>query len=655
MTPERRRLFTGIMIAFPLFLFGFVEGGLRIMGYGPDLSLFITENLNGREYHIMNPAVKNRYFTRVAFLPSTSPDYFVVPKPAGTFRIFCLGGSTTVGFPYWYNASFSSFLADRLHRTFPDRQIEVINLGMTATNSYTALDMAREIVDYEPDCVIVYDGHNEFYGALGVASRESMGGSRWLSRLSLRLIHLRTFVALRDGYALLGKLFAGDDPSSRGTMMEKLARGRYIPTGSPMYTAGLEIFRANMSEMRDICVARHLPLIFGTQVSNLRGLPPFISTDPSALPPSVQLQFHAAFNAGQTAMMTGAFDSALADFRTAIALLPHHAESWYRLGRCLDTLGRRDEARQAYRNARDHDELRFRTSSDFNEAIMAMDDGNTTTSVDMERIFASQSPDSLIGYGLILEHLHPSSYGQFLLARGYAEAMRARGIIAPPDEWARRDTLTDAAVWDDRRVTPVDERLAERRTEVLTTAWPFQDQEGLVSAIARGDTLGQIADRATRGEIHWLQVHDAAIEYYQSRHDGAALEREYRAIIAQFPVVDVMPYLQLAHIYLETGRIAAMEDLLRRSLDVKPTLLAYRALGDVALRSHRPVEAERLYAAMFSFALSPPEQVENGYLLAVAHVEAGHPDLARKSLADVLRLKPDHMPAITLLGQLNGK
>jgi len=655
MNTQRRRLYLGITIAFPLFLFGFIEGGLRIMGYGPDLSLFITRELNGREYHIMNPAVKNRYFSRVAFLPSTSPDYFLVPKPRGMFRIFCLGGSTTVGFPYWYNASFSSFLADRLHRTFPDRQIEVINLGMTATNSYTTLDMAREIMDYEPDLVIVYDGHNEFYGALGVASRESMGGSRWLSRLSLRLIHLRTFVAMRDGYALLGKIFAADDPASRGTMMEKLARGRYIPRGRDLYTTGLDIFRANLHDIRDLCVARGVPLIFGTQVSNLRGLPPFISTDVAALPPDTQLRFHEAFNAGQSAMMEGSFDEALTAFRAALAVVPTHAEAHYRIARCLDTLGRRAEARMAYRLARDYDELRFRTSTDFNETILGMDNGTTVTAVDMERIFASQSPDSLIGNELILEHVHPSAYGQFLLARGYAAAMRARDVIAPSGDWLQRDTIADATLWNARRVTPLDDLLAARRTEVLVTAWPFQETEGLVTAIAVRDTLGQIADRATRGEIHWLQAHEGAIEYYDARHDTSGLEREYRAIIAQFPQVNVQPYIELARISLQAGRVTETENLLHRSLDVKPTRQAYRMLGDIALLTNRPTEAERFCIAMLGLSLSEPERLEAGYLLAVAHHKAGHTDLALERLSEVLRIQPNYNPALILAAKIRGR
>lgn len=655
MTSQRRRLYFAITLALPVMLLLFVEGGLRFLGFGPDLSLFITETLNGRAYHIMNPAVKHRYFSRVTFQPSTSPDYFLVPKPAGTYRIFCLGGSTTVGFPYWYNASFSSFLRDRLRRTFPERSIEVINLGMTATNSFTALDMTREIMEYEPDLVIVYDGHNEFYGALGVASHESFGGSPWLSRLSLQLVHLRIFQAMRAGYALVGRLFSDDGPVDRGTMMERLARGQTIPYGSPLYEAGREVFRENLSGIRDLCTARNIPVIFGTQVSNLRDMPPFISADPTVLSAQDQLRFHAAHNAGLTAMMNGAFDSALVPLREAAGILPHHAETWFRIGRCLDTLGRRSEARNAYAAARDDDELRFRTGTDFNDIILSMDDGHLAAAVDQEEVFAAHAPDSLIGLGLVLEHLHPSSYGQFLLASGYAAAMRNRGFLASAEEWAQRDTIPLHTLWAGRRVTEVDERLAGRRTEVLITAWPFQEEEGLVSSISETDTLGQLADRATRGQIHWLQLHQGAIEYYTARNDRSALEREYRTIIDQFPMVDVEPYLQLARLLFEDGRYTELEEVFRRSLEVKPTLLALRSLGDIALRTARPAEAVRFYDAMFGFPLSPGEQVENGYLLALAQYRNGRSDLALQRIAAVLRIRPDHLPSVQLMATINGK
>jgi len=186
MNDAKKRTFFIITIAVPFVALAVLEVGLRIFHYGPNISLFVTEEFGDRTYHVMNPDVKFRYFSRVDFSPNTSPDYFLVPKPKGTFRIFCLGGSTTIGFPYGPVGSFGSFLRDRLKAIFPDQQIEVINLGMTATNSYTAADLARDVVNYEPDLIIDYDGHNEFYGALGISSNESLGGSRFLTDLSFR-------------------------------------------------------------------------------------------------------------------------------------------------------------------------------------------------------------------------------------------------------------------------------------------------------------------------------------------------------------------------------------------------------------------------------------------------------------------------------------
>ena len=58
-------------------------------------------------------------------------------------------------------------LEERLQATFPGREIEVINTALTAVNSYTLLDQADEIAGQRPDAVLIYTGHNEYYGALG--------------------------------------------------------------------------------------------------------------------------------------------------------------------------------------------------------------------------------------------------------------------------------------------------------------------------------------------------------------------------------------------------------------------------------------------------------------------------------------------------------
>ncbi|MEW6512203.1 MAG: hypothetical protein AB1428_14730 [Bacteroidota bacterium] len=650
---SRRRLFLIIILLTPASFFLLLEGALRIAGYGPDLSLFMTEELNGKKYHIMNPSVKARYFSRVDFSPSTSPDYFHIPKPPGTFRIFCLGGSTTVGYPYWYNGSFSSFLRDRLHAVFPDRSVEVINMGMTATNSYTVLDLAGDLVRYEPDCFIVYDGHNEFYGALGVASRESVGRARWLTLTYLRLIHLRTFLLLRDLFSRASRLYGtGAEGEEAGTMMERLARGQYVSIASDTYRQGLTIFRENLSDLRELCRSSHIPLILGTQVSNLRDRAPFIPGEPPGRSVQERLAFQTLMNRGESFLMGNEPDSALVSFEAAATIDSMRADAVYGAGRALDLAGRRRDAERAYIRARDLDQLRFRTSSDFNTVIKDLADRSTAVSVDMEHVFRAHSPDSLIGNNLIVEHLHPNAFGYFLLAKGYAEALREMHLLGSAEEWESRDTVSDGRLWENRCVTALDERTARRRTEALTSGWPFTSHYPIVNAIPPQDTLGQIAERLSRGTWNWLQGHETMAEYYVRRGEWASAEREYRTIVNQAPH-DLKARLRLAHFFLQRGKLDDMQRELFASLGLQQTLLAYRALGDLSLQRGKGEEAAAYYEKMDRFPQSGAERLENGYVLAAAYARAGRTEKATAQLLKVLALKPDYQPAAELLAKLN--
>jgi tetratricopeptide (TPR) repeat protein len=650
---KKRLLFTLLMMAFPVALAAILEAGLRLVGYGPDLSLFTTETIRGTPYHIMNPSVKDRYFARTPFAPSTSPDYFLVPKPKGTFRIFCLGGSTTVGYPYWYNGAFSTYLRERLRAVFPDRAIEVINLGMTATNSFTTLDIGRELFAYEPDLLIVYDGHNEFYGALGAASHESFSAPPWLSHLYLRLLRFRTVLLARDAITrVTGMVSGAQGAQPLGTMMERLARGQVIPYGSPTYWRALEAFRFNVEGLRDLSLRHGVPLILSTQVSNLRDLPPFISGENRTLEPGPRLEMNDLLNRGLQFQMEARFDSALAAFRAALAFDSLRAETHYRIGQCLDTLGRDREAEASYRLARDYDQLRFRMSSDFNAFLLSLDNGTTVRTVDMERVFRAHAPDTLIGKTLMFEHLHPVAYGYFLMAGAYASAMRESGILETPARWTVRDTLGDDRLWNTRCVTPLDEITARRRTEVLVSGWPFKDQFPTVRAIDPGDTLSALAEQMVKAQLNWVDAHARAADLYLHRRDLLSAAREYRTILSQVPLLDVTFYLRLARVLLEQGNLTELETTLKASLRVEPTILAARALGDLALNSQRPEEAAVQYRRALEFTQSVPEQLEHRTLLARALQNQGRIEEARSELLAVLKLRPDYQPAVELLTSL---
>jgi tetratricopeptide (TPR) repeat protein len=607
----------GLVIALvPFLVLGTLELGLRLFGNTPDLSLFSIERVGGREYYLMNPAVKNRYFSRVEFTPTTSADYFPVRKDAGTFRIFCLGGSTTVGFPYGYAGSFPFLLRQRLERLFPDRTIEVINLGMTATNSFTALDIAGELPAYQPDAVLVYDGHNEFYGALGIASRDAVAGSRWVTLLYLKVIHSRLFLALRNLYAGLRAERTPGNPAQSGTMMERMARGQEIPLGSPVYTDGMTIFRANVHALVEVCRDHHIPVILGTQASNLRDLPPFISGTMPAHSPET------------------------------------NASAAFAAARHLDSLGRFDEARAMYVRARDLDQLRFRSSSDLNTIIRSQA-GPGVGIADCEEAFAAASRDNITGSDLVLEHVHPTERGYALLARTYAQAMRAAELIVPEREWGRRDTLDESALERDLRLTELDTRAAEHRIAVLTSQWPFTPSPHTIPGAATTDDIGRIVARMTNAEITWEEAHVAAAAIYRQRQDNVNLEREYLTLIRVLPA-NVSAWLLISDLYLRTGDQARAASMLQRSLRAETTFAALQALGQLTLQAGRPDSARSWLRSARALAPNADARIKTDVLIAQSWVRSGDSAAARLLLEQVLQQRPGFGPARGMLERLGG-
>jgi tetratricopeptide (TPR) repeat protein len=652
-TPRQKRVFGFITLLIPVLFFVIIEISLRLFHYGPDLSVFTIETIGGKEYYTLNPLVKNRYFSQVNFSPDPSPEYFLVSKPRDTFRIFCLGGSTTVGYPYWYNGAFSSFLRDRLRTLFPDRSIELVNLGMTATNSYTVLDLSKDLIKLKPDLLIVYDGHNEFYGALGVASKARIANARWMTLLYLRMVHLRTFQlaknVLSDLRGLMGKTPL--DYSNRGTLMEQVAGGQNVPYKSDMYIQAHTIFRQNLAELAKLCRIHHIPLILGTQVSNLREQFPFISNHSPGISRQQRSQFQQLYKNGLELQSKCLQDSAIVFYRSAISLDSLYADAHYRLAQCLDAKGEKQEASSEYILARDYDELRFRTDSKFNNLIRSMADHQNCFVADIETVFKALSQDSLIGNNLILEHLHPNARGHFLIAKEYARRMREQGLLVTSEEWNKREKASDDSLWEQRHLTDIDEVMAARKIELLTSGWPFKNQSQNLAPIPATDTLRFIAEQAIHNRIGWVTVHEHAAEYYLRRHDSTNAEKEYKTIINQLPH-NVAPYLKLAYLYFNQEEFSKAETVLLASLQVEQTSVAFRALGDVYLKQGKAGNAIRYYQELGRFPEDPAAAPENAYMLALAYLISEKPAPAIRILEQTVSRYPSYKPARELLSRV---
>jgi lysophospholipase L1-like esterase len=107
-------------------------------------------------------------FERYGFRQINSLGYrgheFTFEKPRGTYRILCLGGSTTISYPYIKDPSHAwpALLETKLNQTFPDRHFEVINAGLGYATSAEMLAGYMFRHRYlKPDMVIIHEGGND--------------------------------------------------------------------------------------------------------------------------------------------------------------------------------------------------------------------------------------------------------------------------------------------------------------------------------------------------------------------------------------------------------------------------------------------------------------------------------------------------------------
>ena len=248
----KKKIFWLILILIPFLIFFVIEIILRISGYEDELKLVTKANRNGIEYYTINQLVGKRYFGKDRlYFRKGSHDFFEINKSPNTLRVFCFGASTMAGFPYEYNAIPSEFLRNILTTALPDKNIEVINTAIAATNSYTVDEFADELVKYKPDLFVVYMGQNEFYGVYGVGSTISIGKYRWMIKTYLWLQKYKTFLLLRNIINYISGWFGNEQTQDNKILMEEMAKTS-IRYNSDDYKTAVNSFRDNYIELINI-------------------------------------------------------------------------------------------------------------------------------------------------------------------------------------------------------------------------------------------------------------------------------------------------------------------------------------------------------------------------------------------------------------------
>lgn len=508
LTLRQRFLAVLVALAASVAVLVVVELGLRIGGYGSDYPLFIPyPGVPG--YLYPNPKVATRYGFPPEFAPPKPPlDVFPAVKKPGTIRLFVQGGSTTAGFPYSYGGAFAKMLQQRLIGTYPNHDVQVVNTAITAVNSYTLLDMADEIIAQHPDAVLIYAGHNEYYGVLGVASHDILGRVPALMRVYMAFLRLRLVELLRRIGARIVTHSAKKTPAR--TLMGELAGSESIDYGSAVYRAGIRQFRSNLRLLLDKYRRAGIPVFISTIASNVRDLPPFIG-EPEGK--TAQAAYRRQLDRADSDEASGDTTRALEILRGSVTEFPDAADPQYALARLLDSAGRYDSAAVHYRAARDRDRLPFRAPSAMNRVIRQEAAQSGVTLVDALGALRAASPHGIVGKSLILEHVHPNIEGQFLIANAFYNKLRHSSALPDtghfvPEAVARRDVP----------VTVVDSMAGVFLTQRLTAGFPFQPRGRTVlvpvDTLTPHDTVQAIALAYLHSRLSWIDAQENLRHFY---------------------------------------------------------------------------------------------------------------------------------------------
>ncbi len=345
------------------------------------------------------------------------PVSFRRKKPSGCFRVFALGGSTTYGEPYQAATAFPKWTELSLQAAAPEQEIEVINCGGLSYASYRVLAILREVLQYEPDLIVVYTGQNEY---LERRTYEDTAESPLFGRLS----HLRIVQCVQQ---LLGNSVAAprDQFKNRTAMQAEVDAlldysgglqeyHRYAAWREPV----IEHFRWNIEQMCQLCRVADVGLLLVNPVTNLLDCPPIKFESDAKLSPAELARFEELWDEGRT---TPQPQTAKELLEQAHRLDPRHAGVNYALGRLAYARGEDVLAKEYLVQAKDTDVCPLRATSQLQQTLLNCAVENGVALVDADRLFSDLSDRGIVGQRWLVDHIHPSVEGHQRLGQAIAE------------------------------------------------------------------------------------------------------------------------------------------------------------------------------------------------------------------------------------------
>ncbi|MBI82632.1 MAG: hypothetical protein CMJ81_05500 [Planctomycetaceae bacterium] len=378
-------------------------------------------------------------------LGTFSSQQFLIDKPPEGLRLFCIGGSSAMGFPRGAAASFHAVLGELLESSLPARRVETINAAGMSYASHRLRFVADEILHYQPDILIIYSGHNEFvekgvFRSLQQSVRQQAVLNPLLYRSRLYSLAYR---ALQPFTRSAGSENSWTvSPNAGLPTSVRRDPGERIPLAER--TELVAFFAENLREIIRTCAGKQIKVVLCTVPANLRDWSPSRWESPALRPGGEWESWQDSIRRGRQALeelepllnpqntshpnRRTVAQQALAHFQSAAQRLPEDPQTVYWIARAQEGLQQWKAADASYRRACQLDDMAVRATDDVNRAIREVAASEEVIFVDIEKLFVDLSPQGLIGYNLIEDYVHPTVEGHQQIAYAIWKALCEREL-----------------------------------------------------------------------------------------------------------------------------------------------------------------------------------------------------------------------------------
>lgn len=623
-SPAKIMLLAILLVAFlPVFFLSLAEISVRIFAPMPPTSFFIKEKLaDGTEVFRANYLAAKRFFPgNLARKPL--PEIFPANKASKSLRVFILGESAARG-EFLADFSFARILEVVLQKNNPEFQVEVINTGIPAINSWVINETAAEIVDYQPDLVIIFAGNNEFIGPYGPASVFSGNAGRLAAKAgiaasSLHLIRLLQSEALPPN---LSQGWRGLDMFSQNN----------IAADDERVGICKENWRKNLDEIIARFAKKSIKTIVCSVPVNFRNCPPFNSDfidDDSKKKLELLKEAYLKKNWAKLAQI----------FSENQQKFHGHALAQWLAAHAQLQLGNVAAARDLFYLALNLDTFRVRMTPAFNQIAMETANKHQARFVDLHAKFEKASTDKIIGEEMVYDHVHLTETGHYLAAKELHADIASSGFfpeIAFAGKFpAKGEVLRMLGFSDTDKIHNLSNIIATFKT------LPFSRQFANEIRVQRfHQELEEIKNRDQNEQI--------AASIYNTTASLNNFKNDYRSS------------LRLAQIYMQCGHSAEAQAYFNYSLKNNPfNIDAINNLGTLFLAGEKLQEGRKLFekalrlapnfaSAHFNLALCAAKEKKVGqaidHYLAAIKIEPGYA-AAMRNLANLYFEKKDFLAA----------